>query len=74
MTLNDLIFACINEKQGRKDFALFCFGVNQWRAEIAAVNPHCSLGEVSGEFCGEGASADDAVKMLLQNIRDGVRA
>lgn len=67
--LTELIDQCIEAKTGNKEFALFYFGEASWRAEIGNTCAHVTLGEQEGEFRGEGNTKEEAVKSLLQAVR-----
>lgn len=66
--LEALIDECIDIKKGDKDFGLFFYG-DFWVAEIGNPSPHVSLGEASGEFRAEGATAKEAVEALMSQLK-----
>jgi len=66
--LSKAIAACIEAKQGNREFALFYFD-DGWRAEIGN-GIHIILGEACAELSFDHANAIDAVNGLLMKIRD----
>ena len=66
MDLRLLIDQCIARKAGNKEFALFFDG--DWRAEIGNTSSNVSLGEIRGEFVGEGKTPEAAVTALLASL------
>lgn len=73
-TLEDLITQAIALKAALKgggkntDFALFSLDNDEWRADCGG-SSMVMLGEVDGQFRGEGSSIRAAVKALIENIR-----
>lgn len=62
--LSELIDACIEAKEGNNEFALFFFDRSTcWWADIGNSSP-VMLGEVQGEFRGEGTTKEEAVARL----------
>jgi len=77
--LSKLIAGCLEIKQGNKEFALFFAdydeaGFKPWRAEIGNTCAAVSLGESTGEFCGEGMTPKEAVIDLQAKILANERA
>lgn len=68
MKLEDLIAECVAAKTGNKEFALHYYpSAGLWRAGIG--NPtHSPLVGCSAEVNGEGKSAEEAVRALLQEL------
>jgi hypothetical protein len=70
MRLDELIAEAIRLKQGNKEFALFYCdydehsAYSQWQAHIGNPTTCVGLGEVSGEFVGEGETPEDAMAKL----------
>lgn len=83
--LEKLIREALSLKRGDREFALFFSPEHQanwitgeiapdsWLAEIGNENHFCGLGEVRGEYCGEGPSPEEAVMALIKNMVAGRR-
>lgn len=71
--LSDAIDECIRLKVGNKEFALMYLADEAplWRADIGNPNTSVLLGEINGEFRGEGETAEAAVAELLANLKAG---
>jgi hypothetical protein len=70
MNLRDLINECIAIKEGNKEFIL-SYLPDEWTAEIGNQVSYVGLGEVPGEFYGEGDTPEEAVADLLKNLKEG---
>ena len=73
MTLRALIDACIAEKVGDKEFALFYAPApnsKDWRADIGNPSSHVGLGEIEGEISASGDTPEEATSNLLKAIRE----
>lgn len=69
--INDLaalIQQAVKAKKGNREFALFYDGDGAWCAQLGNPSQYVSLGESVGEFCGEGATAEDAVRTLITSL------
>lgn len=67
--IDDALVAQAAANGCNNEFALFFFRFG-WRAEIG--NPMCgniALGEIPGEFCGDGDTPEAAVVSLIENIK-----
>lgn len=69
MTIDQLITAVLNKKTGNKDFAMFLTN-GEWEATIGNLSNFVKLGEIDGEYTGQGLTAEQTLYDLLRKIPD----
>lgn len=69
MSLESLIDQCIAAKAGDKEFALFAVD-GEWEAMIGNTCRAVYIGEANPEFSAKGATACDAVRNLIQALKE----
>lgn len=66
--LVETIEKIISAKVGNKEFMLHRWDSGEWNAQIGNNNPYVRLGEIEGEFQGEGDTPETAASDLLSKV------